>query len=82
MMDFATREQIFSKEAITIDDLANLMSLSYSAAAAEMRKIKHRQRLVGRLRFDVTGKLLLADYFDYYKIDPNVRRYYPQEEEL
>lgn len=78
-MNFEERERIFSKEAITIKDLQVLMSLSYSAATKLMVEIKNRFRLQGKLKLDIQGKLLLRDYFEFFDIDPNQARYFPEK---
>lgn len=79
-MNFAVRERIFSKEAITIQDLQDLMSLSYPAATRLMLDIKNRFKLQGKPTLNIQGKLLLRDYFEYFGIDPNQLRYFPDRE--
>lgn len=63
-MTYQEREEIFSKEAISLNDMANLMGVSASAASQKMSEIK---RVVGD-RLGIKGKLHVQDYLDYFKI--------------
>lgn len=76
-ISFEERQKIFAKEAMSIKDLQSLLDISYSGAAQLMTKIKDKLRLKKQLRLDIRGKLLLKDYFEYFGIDPNQSRYFP-----
>lgn len=62
-MTYAQREEIFSKEYLTIADLQSLLGLSYQDAARTVRNIKRRTDRLG-----IRGKIHVQDYFDYYQI--------------
>ena len=65
-MTKAERENIFSKECLTIEDVEKLYEVSKNTAAAEIRKMKDNLRLKGQsLRLEIVGKILIADYLDY-----------------
>ena len=68
-MTYARREEIFSKDYLTIADLQELLGLTYQASAKLIREIKFKFDRLG-----VQGKLHVADYLDYYKIT-NFERY-------
>ena len=79
-MDYARREEIFSKDVMTINELAAVMSCSYSAAAQLMNEIKFKKRMDGTLRFDMQGKLHVQDYLEFFNLGPNNQRFMrPQE---
>lgn len=67
-MSYSEREQIFSKEYLTIKDLQQLLGLSYQIAAKLMRQIKFKFDRLG-----IQGKLHTEDYFEYYKITDKQR---------
>lgn len=67
-MSYPEREQIFSKEYLTIKDLQQLLGLSYQIAAKLMRQIKFKFDRLG-----IQGKLHTEDYFEYYKITDKQR---------
>ena len=69
-----TREEIFSKDVITIDELGYLLGLSYQLAAQKLREIK---RVTDRTR--IQGKIHIQDYFDYFKV--NSKDYVNKKEE-
>lgn len=74
-MTYARREEIFSKEYISIADMQDLLGLSYNDAAIKIREIKRAIELSGqRVRLDIQGKLHVQDYLDYFRID-NAARY-------
>ena len=80
-MSFELREQIFSKEAISINDLALLMGVSYACAQRLMTDIKCWYKITDKKRrcLNISGRLLLRDYFEYFGIDPNQPRYFPDK---
>lgn len=72
-MTFARREEIFSKDVITIEELRELLDLpSYGEAARMMRNIKRRFD-----RYPVQGKLHVEDYKAFFEITEDNLRYYP-----
>ncbi len=60
------RAEIFSKDALTIDDLMELLELSYPMAAQVMRNIKRRHD-----RLQVKGRLHVQDYMEYFGMSSN-----------
>lgn len=73
-MTYAEREDIFSKEVLTIADIARLYDVCLDKAGEMMRDIKRHLKLTGTLRVDIQGKLHTQDYFDYFNIK-NYERY-------
>lgn len=67
-MTYVRREEILSKETMSINEFGELMNLSYQMSARIIRDIK---RLSGRPQ--IQGVLLIEDYFDYYKITDKQR---------
>ena len=67
-MSYSEREQIFSKDYLTIKDLQQLLGLSYQIAAKLMRPIKFKFDRLG-----IQGKLHTEDYFEYYNITDKQR---------
>ena len=68
-MTYARREEIFSKDYITIADLQELLGLTYQAAAKLIREIKFKFDRLG-----VQGKIHTEDYMEFFKIT-NLDRY-------
>ena len=74
-MTYARREEIFSKEYLSIADLMDLLDLKYQGAAELMRDIKRSLEFKGlKVRLDIQGKLHVQDYLDYFQI-PSLERY-------
>lgn len=73
-MTYAMREEIFSKEYLSIEDIQELLGLHYQDAARTMRNIKRRTDRLG-----IRGKLHVQDYLDYFQIPPD--RYVKPKEE-
>ena len=67
-MTYARREEIFSKDLISITEFGELMNLSYQMAARVIRNIKRTSK-----RPQIRGKLLVEDFFDYYGITDKQR---------
>jgi hypothetical protein len=67
-MTYARREEIFSKDSLTIADLQELLGLTYQASAKKMREIKFRFDRLG-----VQGRLHTEDYFEYFRITDRTR---------
>ena len=67
-MSYIEREQIFSKDYLTIQDLQQLLGLTYQVAARIMRQIKFKFDRLG-----IQGKLHTEDYFEYYNITDKQR---------
>ena len=63
-MTYQEREAIFSKEAISLDDMVALMGVSKGCASVKMSEMK---RVVGD-RLGIQGKIHVQDYLDYFKI--------------
>lgn len=69
-MDYQKREEIFSKEMISISDVMELVECSYSKAADLIGIWKKRLRYQGKtLRVEMDGKIHVLDYFDVMGID-------------
>lgn len=64
-MTFARREEIFSKELITINDLVELTGKPYPTVSEMLRKMK-----VGHDRVGINGVIHVLDYFEAMGIDP------------
>ncbi|MFQ9422981.1 MAG: hypothetical protein ACLTE4_13430 [Christensenellaceae bacterium] len=73
-MTYAMREEIFSKEYLSIEDVQELLGMSYDDAARTIRNIKRRTDRLG-----IRGKLHVQDYLDYFQIPPD-RYVKPMEE--
>ena len=67
-MSYSEREQIISKDYLTIKDLQQLLGLTYQVAARVMRQIKFKFDRLG-----IQGKLHTEDYFEYYNITDRQR---------
>lgn len=65
-MTYAKREEMFSKDYLSIEDLQELLGLHYQDAARTMRNIKRRTDRLG-----IRGKLHVQDYLDYFQIPPD-----------
>lgn len=63
-MTYQQREEIFSKEAITLKDFCELYSISKGAASVKMNDIK---RQVGD-RLGIQGRLHVEDYLAWVKL--------------
>ena len=67
-MTYARREEIFSKETMSITEFGEVMNLSYQMAAKVIRDIKRVSS-----RPQMQGVLLIEDFFDYYNITDKQR---------
>lgn len=67
-MTYARREEIFSKETMSIKEFGEIMNLSYQVAARLIREIKRKSS-----RPQIQGVLFIEDYFCYYKITDRQR---------
>lgn len=74
-MTYAEREEIFSKEYLSIGDVQELLGMSYDDAARTIRNIKRRTDRLG-----IRGKIHVQDYLDYFKV-PTDRYVKPIEAE-
>ena len=74
-MTYAMREEIFSKEYLSIKDMQELLGMKYQDAAKTMRDIKRRTDRLG-----IRGKIHVQDYLDYFQIPPD--RYVKPEDEV
>lgn len=74
-MTYSRREEIFSKDYISIADMQDLLGMGYDDAAKTIRDIKRELRLNPKyngqgVRIDIQGKLHVQDYLDYYHLSP------------
>ena len=60
-MTMDIKEEIFSQEYLSINDIGEILGLSYQMAAKKMREIKRKND-----RLKLQGKLYIQDYFDYF----------------
>lgn len=67
-MSYKEREQIFSKDYLTIEDIQSLLGLTYQMAARQIRNIKRRSDRLG-----IQGKIHTEDYFEYFNITDKQR---------
>lgn len=72
-MNSVNREEIFSKDYLTIRDIEILLGTTYQVAARLIRQIKFKTDRLG-----LRGKIHIEDYFDYYNITDR-QRYLKQE---
>ena len=72
-MTYERREEIFSKEVITLTEMEELLCLSKSAASLKMKEIK---RKVGD-RLGIIGRIHIQDYIDWLELekDAHLDRY-------
>ena len=68
-MTFDRRNEIFSKEALSIDDVKELMGVSYDTAQKLIQTIRRRHD-----RLNIQGKVHVQDYIEYFHLPPE--RYY------
>ncbi len=62
-MSYIEREEIFSKDYLSIKDIQVLLGLSYQMAAKKLREMKRKYD-----RLNIEGKIHTEDYFDYFGI--------------
>ncbi len=62
-MTYAEREEIFSKDYLSIADIQALLGLSYQDAAKTIRNIKRKTDRLG-----LRGKIHVQDYLDYFAL--------------
>ena len=65
-MTYEQREQIFSKEAINLDDMMALLGVCRSEASI---KIKQMKRQLGKDRLGTQGKIHVQDYIAWLKLE-------------
>lgn len=58
------RQDIFSKEYLSINDIMELLGMSYGVAADLIRTIRRKTD-----RLNINGKVHVQDYIDYFKLD-------------
>ena len=62
-MTFERRNEIFSKEALSITDVAELLGVSYDTAQKLIQTIRrHNDRL------NIQGKVHVQDYIEYFNL--------------
>ncbi len=75
-MTYEKREEIFSKELLSIADIQELYGFSYQPASRFVRSIKTWFKVNGRkLRIDMEGKIHVQDYLEYLNIKGDNLRY-------
>lgn len=81
-MDYETREKIFSKDVINVQDIMALLDMPYNNAAEFIRMVK--RTMIGHFhrppRESRQGKLHVQDYLDYFNIPLNSNRYKGKED--
>lgn len=63
MMTYEKRHEILSKDALSIEDMMELLGLNYHMAAKTIREIKFKSDRLG-----IQGKVHTQDYLDYYRL--------------
>ena len=76
-MDYETREKIFSKDVMDVQDIMSLLDMSYNNAAEFIRMVKRTMihKFLRPPRETRRGKLHVQDYLDYFNIPKNSVRY-------
>lgn len=64
-MTYSEREEIFSKEALNLDDIVKLFGISKSAASGKVAQMK---RQLGKDRLGMIGKIHVLDYLEWLDI--------------
>jgi hypothetical protein len=67
-MTFEEREQLLSKDALSIKDLERLLGLTYQSSAKLIRQIKFKFD-----RLKIEGHIHTEDYFEYFNITDKQR---------
>ena len=70
-MDYKQREAIFSKEVITLEEMAQMLAVSLGTASIKMKEMKRR---VGD-RLGIQGRIHVADYLAYMELSSESARY-------
>lgn len=73
-MTYEKREEMFSKDYLTIEDIEELLGVGYQVAARIIRNIRRKTDRLGTL-----GKIHVQDYLDYFNLKPD--RYVAQKPE-
>lgn len=78
-MTWNKRSDIFAKDVLTIEDIQELLCMSYQDAAKFIRDAKQALKMNPKynnqgVRLDIQGRLHVQDYFDYFNIT-NMNRY-------
>ena len=78
------REAIFSKEALSIEDVEKLFGVEYDSAAKIIRDIKTKLTIGKKkdLRLSIQGKLHILDYLDAVGTKDYAYRYGIAQEEV
>lgn len=76
-MDYAKREEIFSKDVINIQDIMAVLDMSYNDAAEFIRMVKRTMIYTFHKppRESRQGRLHVQDYLEYFNIPQNSNRY-------
>ena len=83
-MTWAKREEIFSKDYISIADMQELLGMGYDDAAKMIRDIKRALKISPKfngqgVRLDIQGRLHVQDYLDYFNISSAERYKMPND---
>lgn len=62
-MTYVEREEILSKDALSINDIEKLLGLSYQSSAKLIRQIKLKHD-----RLKIEGHIHTEDYFEFFNI--------------
>jgi hypothetical protein len=73
LMTYSRREEIFSKDYLTISDIQELLGMTYQCAAELIRTVKRALTFSPKyngqgVRLDIQGKLHVEDYMDYFRV--------------
>ena len=68
-MDFKRREEITSKDVMTIDEICELMCCTKSQASTIITEIKNKLAKEGvEPRLNIRGKIHTQDYLDFFRL--------------
>lgn len=68
-MDFKRRDEIISKDVMTIDEICELMCCTKSQASTIINEIKNNLAKKGvEPRLNTRGKIHTQDYLDFYRL--------------
>ena len=77
-MDMTKREEIFSKECLSIEDIEYLFDVDYGQAARIIREVKNG---LEKPRVTIQGKIHVQDYLDYFRL-PADRYVFPRTKRI
>lgn len=68
-MTYERREQILSKDIISVSEIKELLGTDESTASRIRTNIHDKLQQLGTLRYDARGKLHTQDFCDYFNIE-------------